>query len=350
MSSSSSQSLGSNSTGLAADDLIPTFAFIDEQLVLASFGTSEQVVKELEIYAALAILGRDVSWVSLFLTYLYMALATPSPPVFVDLETIFDTESPSPRKPVPKQPRRSGGVVIRDYSEEIPHKPGVPVPAEDEEEIEGPRQIRRRRLHKASDAPLHIGGSSPLSHALVHSQDPSSAALKATISPAKTVEASYAWTAEASYAWTTEDSYAWAAEASYAWAAIEETAGDNPSAEAHPTDDSESLQLDNKIRELGNQQVVWERDQKAGSERLAKLENEWTAWKICPVQAMPTITTPLPADPIAELSADTFMDLQSKAIATSVIQEVSIDTQAFTEASSTVVVEPLLGAEREVQT
>ncbi|KAJ8549868.1 hypothetical protein K7X08_033575 [Anisodus acutangulus] len=42
MSSSSSLSLGSDSTGLAVDDLIPTFAFIDEQLVLASFRTSEQ--------------------------------------------------------------------------------------------------------------------------------------------------------------------------------------------------------------------------------------------------------------------------------------------------------------------
>ncbi|KAK4360092.1 hypothetical protein RND71_022321 [Anisodus tanguticus] len=69
------------------------------------------------------------------------------------------------------------------------------------------------------------------------------------------------------------------------------------------------LQLDNKIRELGNQQVVWELDQKVGSERLAKLENEWTAWKSHLVQAMPTITTPLPADPVAELSADTLMDL-----------------------------------------
>ncbi|KAK4373131.1 hypothetical protein RND71_008515 [Anisodus tanguticus] len=40
-----------------------------------------------------------------------------------------------------------------------------------------------------------------------------------------------------------------------------------------------SLQLDNKIRELGYQHVVWELDQRGGSERLAKLENEWTDGK-----------------------------------------------------------------------
>ncbi|KAJ8560278.1 hypothetical protein K7X08_004336 [Anisodus acutangulus] len=61
--------------------------------------------------------------------------ATPSPPVIVDLETIFDTESPSPRKPVPKQPCQSGGVVIRDYSQKGPHRLRVPIPAEEEEQI-----------------------------------------------------------------------------------------------------------------------------------------------------------------------------------------------------------------------
>ncbi|KAK4370382.1 hypothetical protein RND71_009857 [Anisodus tanguticus] len=77
----------------------------------------------------------------------------------------------------------------------------------------GPQLIRRRRLHKVSDAPLHIGGSSSLAEA----PDPSSPALKAIISPAK------------------------AAEASDSGVAVEETAGDNPSDEAHPTDDSEVL-------------------------------------------------------------------------------------------------------------
>ncbi|KAK4374789.1 hypothetical protein RND71_005466 [Anisodus tanguticus] len=82
----------------------------------------------------------------------------------------------------------------------------------------------------------------------------------------------------------------------------------------------QSLQLDNKIWELGNQHVVWELDQKVGSEHLAKLKNEWTAWKSRLVQEMPTITTPLPTDLIAELSADTLMDLQSEAIVASIIQ------------------------------
>ncbi|KAJ8560279.1 hypothetical protein K7X08_004337 [Anisodus acutangulus] len=151
--------------------------------------------------------------------------------------------------------------------------------------------------------------SSSLAHAPMHSQDPSSASLKATVSPAKTAEASYA-------------------------GAVVESTGDNPSVEAHPTDDSE---------------VVWELDQKAGSERLAKLENGWSTWKSRLVQAMPISTTLLPADHVVELSADTLMDLQSEAITISVVQEVSADTQAFTEATSTVVAKPLLGAEREVQ-
>ncbi|KAK4356613.1 hypothetical protein RND71_025584 [Anisodus tanguticus] len=111
----------------------------------------------------------------------------------------------------------------------------------------------------------------------------------------------------------------------------------------------QSLQLDNKIRELGNQQVVWELDQRAGSEWLAKLENEWTEWKSRLVQAMSKITTPLPADPVAELSADTLMDLQFETIVAYVFQEVLVDTQDFTEAPSTVVAEPLMGAERVVQ-
>ncbi|KAK4341157.1 hypothetical protein RND71_039658 [Anisodus tanguticus] len=109
----------------------------------------------------------------------------------------------------------------------------------------------------------------------------------------------------------------------------------------------------NRIQTSFNE-VVWELDQKVGSERLAKLENEWTVWKSHLVQAMLTITTTLPADPVAELSADTLMDLQSEAIATSVNSECrsnlgTADTQAFMEAPSTVVVEPLLGAKNEVQ-
>ncbi|KAK4357415.1 hypothetical protein RND71_023025 [Anisodus tanguticus] len=93
----------------------------------------------------------------------------------------------------------------------------------------------------------------------------------------------------------------------------------------------QSLQLDNKIRELDNQQTVWEMDQSAGSEWLSKLEIEWNKWKIRVVQAMPKITTLLLAHHVGELSADTLMDLQSKAIIASVVQEVSDDTQAFTE-------------------
>ncbi|KAK4343560.1 hypothetical protein RND71_036654 [Anisodus tanguticus] len=289
------------------------------------------------------------------------------------------------------------------------------------QKCKGPQLIRRRWLHKASDPHLYIGRSSSLAHAPVHSQDPSSTALKATVSPVK---------------------------ASYAGAA--ETTGDNHSAEVHPTDHSEvpakiipkdvllryfgsigiasppaspvgihrerveeslargittnkeettkdshdevvaalqhfgslrqeknciqtsfykvnaerqqnvsrrndlheqlsklrSLQLDNKIQELDNQQVVWELDQKVACERLANLENECTAWKRRLVQAMLTITTLLPADHVAEFSANTLMDLQSEDIASSVVQEVSADTQAFNEAPSIVVVEPLLGAEK----
>ncbi|KAK4366840.1 hypothetical protein RND71_014720 [Anisodus tanguticus] len=234
------------------------------------------------------------------------------------------------RKYVSKQPRRSGGVVIRDYSKEGPHRHGVPASAEEEEEIEGQQLIRRRRLHKASDAPLHNGESSSLAHAPVHSQDPSSAALKATVSPTK------------------------ASETSDAGVAVEETAGENPSAEAHPTDDSEVpieiIPEDVHLRYFGSVDTASPlASPRAGSERLAKLENEWTEWKRHLVQAMSKITTPLPADHVAELSVDTIMDLQSEAIVASVVQEVSIDTQAFTEAPSTVVTEPLLGAEREVQ-
>ncbi|KAK4374689.1 hypothetical protein RND71_005366 [Anisodus tanguticus] len=110
----------------------------------------------------------------------------------------------------------------------------------------------------------------------------------------------------------------------------------------------QSLQLDSKIQELGNQQMVWKLNQKAGSEWLANLENEWNAWKSRLVQAIPTITAPSPVDHVAELSADTLMDLPSVAVISSVVQEVSANSQAFTEAPSTVVDEPSLGAEREV--
>ncbi|KAK4380553.1 hypothetical protein RND71_002415 [Anisodus tanguticus] len=105
--------------------------------------------------------------------------------------------------------------------------------------------------------------------------------------------------------------------------------------------------LGNEIRELGNQQVVWESGMKMGNERLAKLKDEWTEWRSRLVQAMPKITTSLPTNPVAELSADTLMDLQSEAIVASVVQEVSADTQAFTEVPSILVAEPLLGTERE---
>ncbi|KAJ8568909.1 hypothetical protein K7X08_032606 [Anisodus acutangulus] len=47
-----------------------------------------------------------------------------------------------------------------------------------------------------------------------------------------------------------------------------------------------------------------------------------------------------------ELSADILMDLQYEAIAAFVVQEVSTYTLTFTEAPSTVVAEPLLGAEK----
>ncbi|KAK4370153.1 hypothetical protein RND71_009628 [Anisodus tanguticus] len=110
----------------------------------------------------------------------------------------------------------------------------------------------------------------------------------------------------------------------------------------------QSLQLDNKIQDLDSQQVVWELDHKIGNERLANLENEWIVWKSRLVQTMPTITAPSPADLVTELSADTLMDLPSEAVITSIVQEVSADTQAFTETPSTVVVESLLGVEREV--
>ncbi|KAK4370135.1 hypothetical protein RND71_009610 [Anisodus tanguticus] len=79
--------------------------------------------------------------------------------------------------------------------------------------------------------------------------------------------------------------------------------------------------LDNKIHELGTQQVVWELDQKEGSKRLAQLENEWTVWKNRLAQATPT----LPA-------TDILIDLQFEAIAASVTQ--------------VVVAEPLLDAEK----
>ncbi|KAJ8534946.1 hypothetical protein K7X08_016674 [Anisodus acutangulus] len=102
---------------------------------------------------------------------------------------------------------------------------------------------------------------------------------------------------------------------------------------------NEGTHLDNKIRELDNQHVVWELDQKAGSERLDQLENEWTVWKNRLSQAMPTlptnfsevasegtyssvIDTPLSVDLVAQLSADILIDLQSKGIAASVTQEV----------------------------
>ncbi|KAK4348241.1 hypothetical protein RND71_034580 [Anisodus tanguticus] len=137
------------------------------------------------------------------------------------------------------------------------------------------------------------------------------------------------------------------------------------------------IHLDNKIRELGNQHVAWELDQKVGSERLAQLENEWTACKNRLDQATPTLpasffevvsegtyssvmTTPFPVDPVAQLSADILIDLQSETIASSVTQEVlsefeqqpddtlAVGTQAFTETPSVVVDEPLLDAERRV--
>ncbi|KAK4345175.1 hypothetical protein RND71_035351 [Anisodus tanguticus] len=102
-----------------------------------------------------------------------------------------------------------------------------------EETSQGPQLIRRRWLHKASDAPLYIDGSFSLAHDPVHSHDPSSVALKATIS---------------------------LAEASDAGVAVEETAGDNPSAEAHPTDDSEVpaeiIPEDVRLRYFGSVEVA----------------------------------------------------------------------------------------------
>ncbi|KAK4347904.1 hypothetical protein RND71_034243 [Anisodus tanguticus] len=70
------------------------------------------------------------------------------------------------------------------------------------------------------------------------------------------------------------------------------------------------------------------------------------------------MTTPLPIDFVAQLSADILVDLQSEAIIDSVTQEVlseaeqqpydtlEVDTQAFIEIPSVVVAEPLLDAEK----
>ncbi|KAK4342675.1 hypothetical protein RND71_038491 [Anisodus tanguticus] len=80
-------------------------------------------------------------------------------------------------------------------------------------------------------------------------------------------------------------------------------------------------------------------NEKVGSERLAQLENEWTVWKNRLTQATPTLpasfskvasegtyysvmATHLPVDPVAQLSTDILMDLQSEGIAASVTQEV----------------------------
>ncbi|KAK4374727.1 hypothetical protein RND71_005404 [Anisodus tanguticus] len=148
----------------------------------------------------------------------------------------------------------------------------------------------------------------------------------------------------------------------HADAAVEEMAGDNPPTEANPTNDLEVP-------------VVWELDHKAGSERLAQLENEWTVWKNRLAQATPTLparsfevasegtyssvmATLLSVYPVAQLSVDILMDLQSEGITASVTQDVlptaeqqpedilAADTQVFSEIPSVVVAEPLLDAER----
>ncbi|KAK4351865.1 hypothetical protein RND71_027383 [Anisodus tanguticus] len=146
----------------------------------------------------------------------YTSFSNSIPPSFVDLETTSNNESPSPRKSVPKQPRRNGGVVIRDCSEEESHRTRVLISAEEEEEIEGPQLTRRRRPQKAFDNPFHIGGSSSSAHASTHPQDPLSVVLKAKISPVK----------------ATGDFYV--------DAAVEEMVGDNPSIETNLIDDSEA--------------------------------------------------------------------------------------------------------------
>ncbi|KAJ8564552.1 hypothetical protein K7X08_001012 [Anisodus acutangulus] len=126
---------------------------------------------------------------------------------FVDLETTSKNESPSPRKSVPKQPTRSGGVVIRDH---IVRK----TPIEQEFLFQPKKGRKLRRSQTAFGALLHIGSSSP-AHAPTYLQDLLSAVSKAKISHVETAGDFY------------DD------------AVVEEMAGDNPPTEANPTDDSE---------------------------------------------------------------------------------------------------------------
>ncbi|KAK4364317.1 hypothetical protein RND71_015675 [Anisodus tanguticus] len=101
---------------------------------------------------------------------------------------------------------------------------------------------------------------------------------------------------------------------------------------------NEGFHLDNKIWELGNQQVVWELDQKVGSEWLAQLENEWTVWKNRLTRATPT----LPASVAASVTQEVIpaAEQQPKDI-------LAADIQTFSEIPSMVVAETLLDVERE---
>ncbi|KAK4374750.1 hypothetical protein RND71_005427 [Anisodus tanguticus] len=242
---------------------------------------------------------------------------------------------------------------------------------------EEPLLIRRDRRRKVHDASLHAGGTSSLARPSEHLQDSLSASLDIRVSSIEAIEEVDVTIVTVGGNPTTEvpptdgsegnpDNQRGVTCSKASLLRLLRGTTDSPTLAAtyndmalaltdlfalhRTTKDShdESLQLDNKIQELGNHHVVLELDQRADSKRLAKLEDEWNVWKNHLIQAMPIITSPPPADLIAELSADTLMDLPPEAVVASVDQEVSTDTQAFTEAPSTIVVEPLLGAEREV--
>ncbi|KAK4338179.1 hypothetical protein RND71_042666 [Anisodus tanguticus] len=147
------------------------------------------------------------------------------------------------------------------------------------------RTVPRNFKCGTSDTPLHIGGSSSLAHAPVHSQDPSSTALKATVSPGKAAEAFYVGGSHRERQQNVSRKNDLQEQLSELRVELDRIQAEiwtltpaisilDLAISAHDSLRSslcrQSLQLDNKIRELGNWQVVWELDQKAGNERMVK--------------------------------------------------------------------------------
>ncbi|KAJ8541706.1 hypothetical protein K7X08_002522 [Anisodus acutangulus] len=425
MSSSSSLSQGSDSADLAVGDLTPTFAFIDEQLVLAPYGTSEQgdlllsrhlsptnydlpitcdwftgdhclaslctwpakivnyfVVNELEIYAALAISGEDVSWASLFLTYLYMALddaqawlrdsknldTLVGPLWFLQLwinlyfpEFIpddFDDRCFLLNLPVLADTLRKAPLVPQDAFSAVSTLHGLSRDHYTDWQSVFERWATHDWVYQIGDDNLTFSqqrtmaltwGCILTARDLLGGLKPTSRNNKLTTEPYRPnfVARQFGLTQHVPWPHRSIEQQTKLQDEleriqleikaiTLSMGALKSTIKAQDS--SYSSLFRQGSHLDNKIRELGNQHVVWELDQKAGSERLAQLENDWTAWKNILAQATPTLsaslstvvsdgtyfsvmTTLLPIDFVTQLSADILMDLQSKDIAASVPQE-----------------------------